>query len=176
MKKFLGVIATILFGYCPLAFAFDNVEADAAYNGAIKHDIINEFSQGTKVLKARAGELGMTLLEKDVNVLQQRMYNKAVLMGRCVDKATTVKKKGSGIPLEKYTGECIQEHLKFIAKEPAVPTSCTDKTFWEPPYDFLVFDTMSSATDYLAIKECYDHLAVRDRLGRELGLGWERLR
>jgi hypothetical protein len=173
MKKFLGTITAILVGWSPLA-AFEHVEADAAYNGTIKQQIMSEFSQGTKMLKAR---VDVTMREKDINVLQQHMYNKAILMGRCVDKAATVKKNGSGkISLEKHSGECIQEHLKFIAKEPALPFRCTDMKFWEPPYAFLMFESMSSATDYLAIKECYDRLAARDRLGHELGLGWERLR
>jgi hypothetical protein len=176
MKKFLGLITTILFGSCSLALAFETVEAHAAYNGAIKQEIMSEFFEGTKMLKAKADELRAPVREKDINVLQQHMYDKAILMGRCFDKGATVKKKGSGIPLEKYAEECTQEHLKFLAKAPAVPNRCLDMTVWEAPYDFLIFESISSATDYLAIKECYDHLMARDRLGRELGLGWQRLR
>jgi hypothetical protein len=138
---------------------------------------MSEFFEGTKVLKAQSEELGATVREKNINVLRQHMYDKAILMGRCFDKAAAVKQKGSGkIPLEKYAGECVQEHLKFIAKAPAVPNRCIDMTVWEPPYDFLIFESMSSATDYLAIKGCYDRLTARDGLGRELGLGWQRLR
>jgi hypothetical protein len=176
MNKLLGMIAIL--SCCPPALAFDNIEADAAYDGAIKQEITSEFLQGLKMLQIQADTLGTAAREKDIKTLQQQMYNKSVLMGRCLDVTVTLKKKSSGrISLEKYARECTQKHLNFIAKEPAVPILCTYMKFWQnPAYDFLGSDSMSPATDYLAIKACYDRLTARARLEHELGLGWERLR
>src|SRR6516165_936783 len=117
MNKLLGMIAIL--SCCPPALAFDNIEADAAYDGAIKQEITSEFLQGLEVLQIQVDTLGTAAREEDIKTLQQQMYNKAVLMGRCLDVAVTLKKKDSGrISLEKYARECTQEYLNFIAKEP----------------------------------------------------------
>jgi hypothetical protein len=95
----IGLMSTIavLLVWSSTALAFDNIEADAAYDREIKQQIMSEFSQGLKMLKAQADGLGMDVREKDVKELQQWMYEKAILMGRCVDRATTLKKTASSI-------------------------------------------------------------------------------
>jgi len=46
------------------AFAFDNIEADAIYERAIKEQISKEFQLGLKMLNDQATKLGMAVREK----------------------------------------------------------------------------------------------------------------
>src|SRR5215469_2188889 len=114
MKASIWIIV-VLFMWCTSAFAFENIEADAIYNTAIKEQILKEFSQGLKMLKAQADGLGMEVREQDVKAFQRHMYEKALVMGKCADKAITFKKTISDkILLDKYVQGCIEVHLKFI--------------------------------------------------------------
>jgi hypothetical protein len=114
MNMSVWMIAVLVAWSMP-ALAFENIEADAAYDRGIKERIREEFSMGLKMLKAQAEGLGMAVREKDVENLKQHMYAKAILMGRCVDQAVTFKKTTSGnLLLDKYVRGCIDSHLKFI--------------------------------------------------------------
>jgi hypothetical protein len=160
------------------SFAMENIEADAAYDREIKEQIRQEFTQGLKLLKAQADGLGMEVREKDFLTLQQHMYNKAILMGRCVDKAITLKKKGSDkILLDKYVKVCVETHLKFMSSSHESSPKClfqarklgfgtnNDSMSINPPYDFLgIKDQMPSATDYVTMKDCYDNRTATDKL------------
>jgi hypothetical protein len=151
------------------AFAFQNIEADALYNSAIKDQIRKEFIIGLTMLKVQADGLGVAPRDKDVSTLQQHMYDKAYLMGSCVDKAITLKKMTSDkILLDENVKDCIDMHMKFIAwlqlpnaKKVAdlidhfpsydlrtyAQCHATQLVFPNsdnPPYDFLVIDGQKS--------------------------------
>jgi hypothetical protein len=176
MNLFVRAIIAILLGSCSSALAFENIETDALYDGVIKAQIMDEFTLGLKMLKAQANGLGMAVREKDLKTLQQNMYDKALLMGQCVDKATTLKKTASDkILFDKNVKECISMHLKFIdwlktakgREWQRWPSSCTQ--YWptsvaeNAPYDFLGFEksTRHLAYDYLALRGCYENSPER---------------
>jgi hypothetical protein len=136
---------------------------------------MEEFTLGLKLLKAQADGFGMAVREKDLKTLQQHMYDKALLMGHCVDKATTFKKTVSDkILLEKNVKECIGVHLKFMdwlntakgREWRGSPSSCSQS--WptsiaeNAPYDFLGFEGSNVpghrylVFDYVAMRECYE--------------------
>ena len=151
------------------AVAFDNIEADAVYERAIKEQIKKEFSLGLEMLKAQADSLGMAVREKDVQALKQHMYDKAFLMGRCVDQAITFKKTVSEkILLDKYVKGCIEKYVKLMdpAKRPNLPTRSGLDTCGlrartvgkdNRPYDFLGLNEIAPmVTDYVAMGECYE--------------------
>jgi hypothetical protein len=178
MKAFW--MSAVLLAWCASAFAFENIEADAVYNTAIKEEILKEFSQGLKMLKAQADGLGMEVREKDVKAFQMHMYEKALLMGKCVDKAITFKKTISNkILSDNYVQGCIEVHLKFIdwlhtAKSTPFLDICEMRALRysfdgvNAPYDFLDFKEFIKnpvhVTDYVAMKECYDHPSETDKL------------
>jgi hypothetical protein len=91
MNLFVWMVVVLL-AWCTSAFAFENIEADAVYNGPIKLEVQTEFAQGLTMLKAQAESLGMSVREKDLQKLQQHMYDKALLKGECLDKAITIRK------------------------------------------------------------------------------------
>jgi hypothetical protein len=178
MNLAIYLISIFLVSAAP-ALAMDNIEADAAYERGIKEQIRQEFMQGLKLLKAQADGLGMEVREKDILSLQRHMYNKAILMARCVDKGVTFKKTVSGkVILDAYTKGCVEEHLKFIgwldtAKLTHSMSLCSMQatinhfSSSNPPYDFLGIKEQAlflSFTDYVAMKDCFDNRSERDKL------------
>ena len=166
------------------AWSMDNIEADAAYERGIKDQIQAEFLQGLKGLKAQADGLGMEVREKDIIALREHMYEKAILMGRCYDKAFTYKKTVSNkIKMDDYVKDCVATHLKFIGwLESAKKTRSLEKCEMQarkigtsgisrsnvinPPYDFLGYKEGTLApdvTDYVALKDCYDSRSKSDK-------------
>ena len=166
--------------------AFDNIEADAAYKGPIRTKIESEFREGLRLLESQASGLKMDVREGDLVALAHHMYDKAILMGACVDQGVTFQKMGQKIDLEKFIPGCVSTHLKFVQqlqKESLVrsnlaPAVGTDRMKNEsasleermcllnadrseepnPPYDFLKISRYSPQ-NFLAIKRC--HEAVR---------------
>jgi hypothetical protein len=117
MKKGSITLLVAIFTLCTPALAFDNIEADAAYERPIKDKIQTEFNRGLIMLKAQADRLNMEVREKDVNALGKYMYSKAIMMGRCVDRGVTLQKTFSNytkVALDKYVAGCIEAHMKFM--------------------------------------------------------------
>jgi hypothetical protein len=183
-----ALITAMVFILSSSAFAFDNIEADAVYDSTIKQEIMTEFSQGLKMLKAQADGLGMAVREKDIKKWQLHMFSKALLMGHCVDQAITTKKTSSNkILLDKYVRRCIGDHLKFISWLDTVKWT-TPMTFCSmsaksadrnAPYDFLnmgkdvpnmtdiAHDSYAwqfDAIDYFIMKACYDNRSDTDKM------------
>jgi hypothetical protein len=127
---------------------------------------LSELTQGLEMLKAQADGLGMEVRKKDVTALRQHMYDKALIMGGCVDKAVTFKKTNSdNILLVKSVRDCIEVHLKYVGWLGSASKStfsmfiCSQEAQTKaiganPPYDFLGKDL--SPIDYIALKECHD--------------------
>jgi hypothetical protein len=170
-------------GLCAPVFAFENIEADAAYERSIREKIQKEYSQGLKMLKVQADGLKMEVREKDILALQDHMYSKALMMGQCFDKATSFRKTVSDrILFDKYVNGCVEAHMKFIGRtnnstssgpfvmDPSVVVdpdmytfsrcmfNATSVSVWRhenAPYDFL--DVKSSTVrDFVAMKKCYE--------------------
>ncbi|MGE9010572.1 hypothetical protein ACO2JO_18460 [Leptospira interrogans] len=173
------LLAALGVGVCSPCFAMENIEADAAYEREIKEQIRIEFTQGLQMLKAQADTLGVTVRDKDLLTLQQHMYEKALLMASCFDKAVTIKKGASKpIALEKYVKGCVETHLKWMASKKDDSLKCilqarkfsigsgNDPRSINPPYDFLKFERGSfvSATDLVALKDCYDSRSEADKM------------
>jgi hypothetical protein len=160
------VTAVMLFS-CSCCFSFDNIEADVAYERQIKEQIRKEFSAGIEMLKAQAERLGMAVREKDVTALKLHMYSKAFMMGRCVDKAMTIKKTISGnILIDKYVKGCIDAHIRFMSNLPQnLPIDCrfTKSRLGavNEPYDFLGIDSTFHLTDYVGMRDCYEKCQPR---------------
>jgi hypothetical protein len=113
------------------------------------------------------------------------MYDKALLMGQCIDKAVTIKKTTSGkllldkILLDKNVKGCIDVHLTFIGwlktakglkwKQSASYLGCLGyeapyrfRDLLNVPYDFLgLKDVSYGSTDYIAMRECYENSTER---------------
>jgi hypothetical protein len=165
----------ILLSCCPSAHAFQNIEADKLYDTTIKQQIQDEFTQALKMLKAQADGLGMTVREKDITALQEHMYEKAILMGSCVDKGITQMKMVSDrLALDKYVSGCIKIHQQFmnslhsIRQWPHSIQMCAIKSYIKAdenrPYDFLgIKDLMLDTTDYVAMKDCVDNRSEKDK-------------
>jgi hypothetical protein len=184
MRAVIWMVALQL-ASCPKAMAFKNIEADAVYDGPIKEQILKEFTQGLVMLKSQADGLGMEVREKDVIALRQHMYDKAILMGACVDKAITFKKMISDkILLDKYVSGCIQTHIKFIASLDGAKwtrsmqmcsLSARTGTDINRPYDFLIKKDANNnpsiysmlelqQTDYVKMKDCFDNRSAKDKM------------
>ncbi len=166
------------------AHSFENIEADTLYDRSIKQTIQKEFIVGLQMLKAQADALNMQVREKDIKALQQYMYEKAYLIGRCADKAITLGKTVSEkIVFEGYVKGCVETHLKFkqelaSAKWTWSMSLCANrsKIFLvsrdaNKPYEFLEDEgivrgmgVMMSAIDYVALKECFDKRTERDKV------------
>jgi hypothetical protein len=157
----------------------ENIEADAAYDREIKEQIRQEFTQGLKLLKAQADQLGMEVREKDILTLQRHMYDKAILLGRCVDKAVTFKKSTPNkVILDRFVKACVETHLKFISSpDRGASMKCSMQAMKlgagsndspmsiNPPYDFLgIKERAPSVTDYVTMKDCYDNRSETDKL------------
>lgn len=166
--------------------AFDNIEADAAYNGPIRIKVESEFREGLRLLEKQASSLQMDVRKEDLVILAHHMYDKAILMGACVDQGVTFQKMGQKIEFEKFIPACVSTHLKFaqqLQKEIMVqnelaPAVGMDRLKVEsesleermcllhaehgaepnPPYDFLNISGYSPQ-EYIAMKRC--HEAVR---------------
>lgn len=165
-------------------FAMDNIEADAAYEKQIKEQIRVEFIQGLTMLKEQASRLGMEVRERDISTLQQHMYEKAIMMARCVDKAVTIQKSGrTKIVMDKYMTRCAETHLKFMtSSDVSTSEKCTsagrrygtdatgfanDGTAINPPYDFLGIKKSiipPPVTDYVTIKDCLDSRSEYEKM------------
>ena len=191
MLRLALLCVLLLFSGTPV-FAFENIEVDKLYDTTIKEQIEEEFTQASKMLKAQADALGMPVREKDVDALRQHMYEKAILIGSCFDKAITFYKTVTEkISLEKYASGCIVVHQKFIASLNTLNTQHNYLSILEckinatrrgvgsdshyrhinAPYDFLGFEKdpiigviAPEVIDYVAMKECVDNLSQKDRL------------
>lgn len=164
MRK-VRLSAVFVFVVVAHAHAFDNIEADAAYNGPIKTQIEGEFVQGLTMLKAQAERLNMDVREKDLLTLQEHMFEKAMLMGGCVDEAVTAQKKTTKqLDVADFAKRCVDKHLKFMARfirgesEGREMSLCEMKTT-NPhpmdPYPFLKLPKLRFFTrDYIALKKC----------------------
>jgi hypothetical protein len=180
MTPFIRI--TFLLGWCTSAFAFENIEADAVYDRAIKQQIMEEFTLGLKMLKTQADGLGMTVREKDIQTLQLHMYDKALLIGQCVDKAITLKKTTSDkLLLDKNVKGCIAVHLRFMgwlksekgqAWQRSTSALSCDREFPpqfkitdNPPYDFLglkgTYPYYTGPVDHIALMQCYENSTER---------------
>jgi hypothetical protein len=97
-------------------FAFENIEADVAYQREIKEQVEKEFLQGLTLLKRQADSLGTEIREKDLLILQQHMYSKAIMLGRCIDRAISLRKvfEQSNLNVDKYAQTCTKVHIEFI--------------------------------------------------------------
>jgi len=154
---------------CVSASAFDNIEADVAYGRAIKEQILKEFSIAMKMLKDQADSLGTTAREKDIQTFQEHLYNKAILMGQCVDIAISAKKNGSDkTPYDTNVNRCIEAHLKFMndfSPRDIHEIMCLEEfTNFNPSriaraYDFLNTGKIAPGIiDYIGTKQCVEHL------------------
>lgn len=166
----MGRIIRLLFWLSSMiapAAAFDNIEADALYERAIKEQIRTEFEQGSRMLKNQADGLRMQVREKDVEALRRHMYNKAFMIGRCADKAIGIRKVVSeNILVQSYVKGCVDTHLKFMdwirtAKLNTSMLICTYSARYHnpnPPYDFLgIADAVPTVTDYVGIRDCFEN-------------------
>jgi hypothetical protein len=182
MRVFTFATAFLL-AWPTFALAFDNIEADALYEGIIKDQIRKEFILGLKMLRDQANRLSMQVREKDIRALQEHMYDKALLTGGCADKAITADKRGSvRIAFSKLVSDCIVAHLKFMDLVERTPDLNIATDFLLPdferrrqldeckltasresdsPYDFLfdkdnVFASKPSTyrRNYIYLKEC----------------------
>jgi hypothetical protein len=166
--------------------AFENIEADAAYNGPIKTKIESEFRAGLRLLENQASGLKMDVRKDDLVTLTRHMYDKAILMAACVDQGVTFQKIGQKIDLEKFIPGCVSTHLRFaqelqndfVLQNRLAPAVGMDRLKAQnasleermcllnvehgaqpnPPYDFLKISDYSPQ-NYLAMKQC--HEAVR---------------
>src|SRR5262249_40784470 len=136
--------------------------------------IREEFSQAIKMLKTQADGLGMAVREKDVQAVKTLLYHKALMMGRCVDKAITSRKMASApekVIVEKSVERCVGEHRKFVTwLETAKRTENLRKCEYRAhvsglndPYDFLELDH-PPRLDYLAFWECYRPCLVSEKV------------
>jgi hypothetical protein len=98
-------------------FAFENIEADVAYQREIKEQIEKDFLHGLTLLKRQADSLDTEVREKDLLILQHHMYGKAILLGRCIDEAFRLKKVfgQSNLDVPKYTQACEKAHTEFVS-------------------------------------------------------------
>jgi hypothetical protein len=162
-----AAIVVLLAAGSDAASAFQNIEADAIYDRAIREQIRKEYTQRMEALKAQAEQAGMPVRDRDVQSLQRYMYDKALVMGQCVDKALTARKTIAGDALlDKEVAACIELHVKFIDWLRASPGTnllgiCGLKTRKSrginPPYDFLGIrgEEALQVTDLLAMRDCY---------------------
>jgi hypothetical protein len=172
MNVLVWIIAILL--ACPAStFAFENIETDSIYNSAIKQEIMSEFAGGLKLLKAQADGLGMPVREKDIKTLQRHMYEKAILIRLCVDRAITLRKTVSDkILSDKNVRECIKEHLIFMdslhntkqdySAKYYITLICANHAVMRrddlnDSYDFLALNKVEDAlvTNYITLRECY---------------------
>ena len=132
---------------------------------------------------------------KLLKAMKKHMYEKAFLMGRCVDKAVTLRKMTSEkVLLDKYVKGCIEINLKFVqwldtAKSSNALTACERKgnSFLFPlpsgawsstntnapiPYDFLDFDESMSVSDYVTIRDCYEPCLKNGEYNLECYRSW----
>jgi len=158
------LVALIVLSVTPSARAFENIEADAAYNGPIKARIAREFAQGLTMLKAQAEHLNMPVREKDISALQRHMYAKARLIGQCTDDVVTAQKKAvRKLDAPRLVDRCVTSHMKFIEginrKDKSVSTCATLSVDHNamPPYEFLKLRMRTfGEEDYTALKKCVD--------------------
>ncbi|MFH1342780.1 MAG: hypothetical protein ABIL01_16505 [Pseudomonadota bacterium] len=178
MHKIFASLLLILLCHGFNAYAFDNIEADAAYNGPIKAQIEEEFKQGLKMLRAQADSLKMDVREKDLKTLASHMYSKAQLMAQCVDAAITIKKTVTDkVLLSPYVKGCVETNLKFVSWLQTRKRDNSDfsnmfdncstmltlklQKKFEPAYSFLDIKPYLFGTDYVLLKtSCYDDAAA----------------
>jgi hypothetical protein len=148
MKPICAIIVAWLIASSTPTAAFENIEADAVYDRSIKEAIKVEYDRALIALKAQADALKMTLRDKNIMALKQRMFDKAFMMGRCFDRTLTRKKmSGKNIDWTKDTKACVEEHLKYMSESKNdLPFKCSLlaavanlKPLQERnlPYDFL---------------------------------------
>lgn len=165
-------------------YAFDNIEADALYNGPIKDKIQAEYIQALALLKAQASSLNMEVRKKDFDALREHMYDKALLVGSCIDRGVTIKKSVSGANLsDKFVQRCVDSHLKFMNSLKGVNWTasmvhCEEGSWYNDPnvpYDFLGYSSevlrrpRLSIINYIKLKECFDKRSSTDKLLDHLG-------
>jgi hypothetical protein len=160
------------------ATAFDNIEADAYYDGPLKQQMTNEYSTMLLRLDDQAKMLGVERRKKDIDIAKNHFATKAVMMARCLDTGISKKKMMVGdMDLAKYTSDCVKTHLSFMAWIQAggkVDDTCLldneslalQRQYEKPLYDFLYVDSMVPGYyDVIALREC--HLAKRAARERE---------
>jgi hypothetical protein len=121
------------------------------------------------------------------------MYDKAILMGACVDQGLTIwKTLNKKLALEKFIPACVPTHLKFSEEQqkrnflannvPSVTKENQEnyvenmryerclreaenhRTLPNPPYDFLKIEYGHQPADYLSMKRCYEATRTPDFL------------
>lgn len=152
--------------------AFENIEADVAYDRQIREMIQKEFAAGLEMLKKQAIDLKTEPRQKDFDRLREHMYEKALILGGCLDQAIAIKKRGQPVDVEKYSRDCTRVYLRFkddylrgvLAERPALSCSLDGKRTRSvaKPYDFLakpgdvIDEAMLNALYYIPMKRCYD--------------------
>jgi hypothetical protein len=175
MRALQGLVLFTLLIPIP-AGAFDNIEADVAYNGPIKERLRIEFAGGLKLLNEQASALGVSVREEDIQKLRYHIYYKAYIAARCLDKAITMRKTTSiKVDPGEYTRGCEKVHVDFKdwfqrLKDPVEKGALTcllrgtvvRADTEARPFDFLKLDEPNPIKpyiflyDYLRIKECVD--------------------
>jgi hypothetical protein len=146
--------------------AFQNIEADAYYEGPVKAETMKEFEIGLALLKKQADGLRMDVREKDITALQLHMYGKALLKGECFDRAITLQKtSGSKTNIAQSVKNCVEVNLNY---KPSPAKLANDArgychltlAYWtreHRPYPFLKIEDVSpSPPNFIGIRACYE--------------------
>lgn len=165
------------------ATAFENIEADAYYDGPLKEQIANEYAATLGGLDAQAKTIGVEPRKKDIETAKNHFATKAVMMARCLDIGVSAKKMiVKDVDLKKYVSGCVETQLKFMAWMQAggkVDDMCLLDNLSlrlrqeKPVYDFLKIEGVvpgsnhgGSHYDVIALREC--HLESQKPLGERM--------
>jgi hypothetical protein len=190
MPKIIDALAgLIVFGATLIgpahAFDFEYMETEHLYNTNIKDAMEKEYYVAMQALKLKADSLGMTVRSVDVTKLKELLRNKALLYGKCYDRAIRASSDNPKIILQNYSVACVKEGLKIADQidrrawsEWGLRPSSSDlsheiymcnsegKVWGLKTFEFLFDDEDTSrivrkdlyvvnATDYFRVKQCF---------------------